>query len=136
MKSIKEIEDMELLERVSMDGKIKVPDNLGRTTGEMLDALDRASELLKGERRTPLRRKRMAASIAAGLVLVAGIGSAFLFKPIGEPVDTFDDPLLAYVEMQRIFGRIGNEMKDGIDKVEYAAQSLEKPAKVMKKINQ
>lgn len=127
--------DLERLEEVSMDGRIRIPDNLGRTTGEMLDALDRASELLNGEKRVPLRRKRMIASIAAGLVLVAGIGLASLYKPLGEPVDTFDDPLLAYAEMQRIFGRIGDEVKQGIDKVEDGTQNFEKPVMVMKKIN-
>lgn len=133
MKSLEEIEKLDRLRlgEIAHDTSIKVPDGLGRTTGEMLDALDRARGLADGG--MSLRTKRTVASIAAGLVLVVGIGLASHFSPEAGPADTFDDPYLAYAQVQESFGRIGRAMKSGVDRADEGVESFSKPVEIVKK---
>ena len=85
MKTIDEIEKLSLedLERISMDESIPVPEGLT-------------------ERVSPQRRggqiKLWAVSVAASLVLIAGLALTLRPAPLK---DTFDDPAVAYAEVEK-----------------------------------
>lgn len=104
MKSIRDIELMtaEELERISLDEGIEVPRNLQARTA----AAVRASVFRK-------RLLRTAGAAAAAAVLAgAGFGIAGFTN---EPEDTFDDPYLAYAEVEKALVRMSEGMKKGVD---------------------
>ena len=114
MKSIKDIENMSLeqLEAVSMDESITVPDGFasrmkdGVQTCEVLEHL--ASD--ESEDRRKVRTLKIV-SVAASVALLAGVGYGTASWQ-NQPKDTFDDPYLAYAEIEKAF----EKMSTGINK--------------------
>ena len=49
-----------------------------------------------------------------GGIFIAGILTT-VFSPAKEPKDTFDDPELAYAELQKAFDMISNKMSESLD---------------------
>lgn len=125
MKSVKDIENMSLeqLEAVSMDESIKVPEGFAERMKDEVGILERLmdDEPQKAGRVRTLR----IASIAAAAVLLAGIG----FGTAGwqkEPKDTFDDPYLAYAELEKAFARVSDGMQRGLAMVEESEAAMDK----------
>ena len=107
MKDINEIERLspEDLERIASDTSVRVPSDLKAS----LEALAGAAELAESRRPEPTtaRRPLFWAIPAVAAALVAAV---LVFRSVpGEPEDTFNDPYLAYAEVQKAFGQISQK---------------------------
>ena len=106
MKTIDEIEKltMEDLERISLDGSVEVPEGLEE---KILSSVH--EERVRG-------RFLWLTGIAASLILVASIALSLRPTPLK---DTFDDPVLAYAEVEKAlisFTEIVNNQINNISK--------------------
>lgn len=104
MKSIHDIEKMTLeeLEALSLDETIAVPEDLGiRVEG----ALKKGIKDRKAAR-------GIGVAAAAALLVGAGFGLAGLND---SPEDTFDDPYLAYAQVEKTLSMISESMKRGLE---------------------
>lgn len=130
MKSIEELEKLswEELETAATQEAAPVPEGLEGRITRMLAA----RTLL--EERTPARQAaptRIAWAVAAALAVL-------LMIPIlngREPKDTFDDPYLAYAEVERTFQQISRKMATGVEIAAEAKPVAEKPIQILEKIN-
>ena len=115
MKSIDEITRLsaEDLERIALDESIPVPEEL---SGKVQEAVRSASN-----RRF---RRALPAGIAAAAVALVAVGIALTRNP--EPKDTFDDPYLAYAEVEKVFAKISGTVAYGAEKVNESEQTLDK----------
>ena len=104
MKSIKEMENMSLeqLEAVSMDEGIAVPE----------DFANRLENSLEG-RKSKVKVVRFVAA-AASVAVLAGVGFG-IAKWQDEPKDTYDDPYLAYAELERAFEMISTGINQSLE---------------------
>ena len=116
MKSIDEITRLsaEDLERISLDESIPVPEELS----------GRVSATLARQRSRSRARWAVPAAAAAAVLVAVGIG--LTRNP--EPKDTFDDPYLAYAEVERVFSKISGAVAYGAEKVNESEQTLDKYA--------
>ena len=121
MKTIEEIEKLSLddLERISLDESVPVPQGLE----EMIVLPTR-----EVNRRLVFRF----VSIAASLVLLVGLAVTFRPKPLK---DTFDDPALAYAEVQKALLKVSGGVGTGVNSVVKSGEILRKPAEIMHSIN-
>ena len=112
MKSIDEISRLsaEDLERISLDESIPVPEEL---SGRVQAAV-----------RKPARRWVLPAGIAAAVATLVAVGLTLTRNP--EPMDTFDDPYLAYAEVEKVFAKISGTVAYGAEKVSQSEQTLDK----------
>ena len=119
MKSIDEITRLsaEDLERISLDESIPVPEEL---SGKVQEAIARADEAAVRARR--LRWTLPATGIAAAVAILVTIG----LTRDPEPKDTFDDPYLAYAEVEKVFSKISGAVAYGAEKVNETEQTLDK----------
>ena len=60
--------------------------------------------------------------IAASFLLMLGIGLAL--QQSRAPKDTFDDPMLAYAQVQEVFRKIGSGVQQGKDAVSESGQMI------------
>lgn len=118
MKSIKDIEQLTIqeLETISFDEKIVVPDDL---------AYRIQSGILSKKKKT----YSMIGAAAAIAVVVAGLGLSVVNN---EPKDTFDNPYLAYAELEKAFATISEGMKKGMDMVETSESVINKSTEIFK----
>ena len=124
---MKRIEDIERLtdgelEKIALDESIPVPAGLK----ERLEASLEESPSLRSRWITGL--SVAAAAVIATVLLLPGSGSS-------ELKDTFDDPYLAYAEVERTFNKISEKMSEAKDKTLEAASTIEKPISIIRKIN-
>ena len=112
MKSIDEISRLsaEDLERISLDESIPVPEEL--------------SARVQAAGRKPARRWVLPAGIAAAVATLVAVGFTLTRNP--EPIDTFDDPYLAYAEVEKVFAKISGTVAYGAEKVSQSEQTLDK----------
>jgi hypothetical protein len=117
MKSIDEITRLsaEDLERISLDESIPVPEEL---SGRVQEAVHAA--------RKPARRWILPSGIAAAVAILVAVGIGLTRNP--EPKDTFDDPYLAYAEVEKVFSKISGAVAYGAEKVNESEQTLDKYA--------
>lgn len=129
MKRIQDIEKLqeEELEMAALGEDITIPAGLE----ERIKAAIAAKETVKPEAR-PVRWIPYAAlAVAAGLaavVLIHHDGS-------GKLQDTFEDPYLAYAQVEATFQKISDKMAIGVDMAAKAEQAAEKPMEIINKIN-
>ena len=128
MKRIEDIEKMSIeeLEAASLAGE--VPSGL---EGRIKAALAVSSEMegMRAERRRlPVRYTALALAAALAAILLIP------WKPA--PKDTFDDPLLAYAQVEQTFRFISDKMSDGVGLVREAESSAVVPGSIIKKINE
>ncbi len=137
MKSVEEIEKMGLDELIaaSSDESVSVPEGfmerVGRTV-RTVEALtkDEDSSSIHGAAadRNPLRRRFISLiSAAAAVTLVAGIGFSLTDN---EPKDTFDDPQLAYAELEKAFAIISDGISKGVAMTEDSQRIIEKTSEI------
>ena len=117
MKSIDEISRLsaEDLERISLDESIPVPEEL---SGKVQEAVHAAGA------QTNRRRWVLPAGIAAAVAVLVAVGLTLTRNP--EPKDTFDDPYLAYAEVEKVFAKISGTVAYGAEKVSESEQTLDK----------
>jgi hypothetical protein len=129
MKRIQDIEKLqeEELEMAALGEDITIPAGLE----ERIKAAIAAKETVKPEAR-PVRWIPYAAlAVAAGLaavVLIHHDGS-------GKLQDTFEDPYLAYAQVEATFQIISDKMAIGVDMAAKAEQTAEKPMEIINNIN-
>lgn len=118
MKTLDEIKRLTAddLERISLDESIPVPEEL---SGKVQEALARADANARTRR---LRWILPSTGIAAAAAILLAVG--LTRNP--EPKDTFDDPYLAYAEVERVFSKISGTVAYGAEKVSQSEQTLDK----------
>ncbi len=108
MKTLEEIEKLSLeeLERNASAQPIPTPEGLQRRIREALAAQELAAQ-------RPARPGRWAPY--AALAGAAAAATLLLTLPARGPKDTFDDPYLAYAEVEKAFQTISDKMSGGLD---------------------
>lgn len=104
------------LERISLDERIPVPEEL---SGRVQEAVHTSSA---SRSKAVLRRALPAVGIAAALAVVAAIG----LTRDPEPADTFDDPYLAYAQVEAVFAKISGTVAYGAGKIEDTESRIDK----------
>ena len=97
------------LERISRDESIPVPEEL--------------SARVQAAVRKPARWV-LPTGIAAAVAALVAVGLTLTGNP--EPKDTFDDPYLAYAEVEKVFSKISGTVAYGAEKVTESEQTLDK----------
>lgn len=112
MKSIKEIENMSLEEliAVSSDEATAVPEGFAERIGRQVEAQKVAKDLAKDADRTRTVR-RIGAAAAVTLLAGTALGIA---NWQNRPKDTFDDPYLAYAELEKAFATMSEGIQKGL----------------------
>lgn len=128
MKSIDEIEKIsfEELEAIASDRSVKAPEALAAGVRETVAAAAVREGLLR-------KRAGTAIAIAVPSLVAAAVALALLL-PSNSPQDTFDDPLLAYAEVERIMGYISERTEEGMSKTAKLAESVESINVVLEKL--
>lgn len=106
---MKEIQDMnfEELAAIAGDKSIPVPEDLRKDISATLDTL----EIVGNGAAVHKRRLLTACSIAASIALCAFAGMEMIDRE-PRPEDTFDDPYLAYAQLEKAFDLISTKMQD------------------------
>lgn len=128
MKRIQDIEKLQEadLEMAALGEDITIPAGLE----ERLKAAIAAKEAVK-PKAEPVRWIPYAAlAVAAGFAAVAIIRH----NGSGKLQDTFDDPYLAYAQVEATFQKISDKMAIGVDIAAKAEQTAEKPMEIINKI--
>ena len=132
MKSIKDIENISLeqLEAVSMDESITVPDGFAARMKENADAAVTAGLLTGNESEGQDRRKVVRyVAAAASVAIMAGVGYG-IAQWQNHPKDTFDDPYLAYAEVEKAFEKISSSINRSLAMAGETEQVIEKAISV------
>mgnify|MGYP003558848939 FL=1 len=116
MKSLKELEKMSLeeLEAVSLDESIAVPEGFAARLASSLEGRARVVRLV---------------AAAASVAVLAGVGFG-VAKWQDEPKDTFDDPYLAYAELEKAFAKMSGGVQKGLAMAEASEAALDKVSSV------
>lgn len=110
MKNIDEITRLTAddLERISLDESIPVPEDL---SGKVQQAV-----------RGRTLRWAVPTGVAAAIAVLLAVG--LTRNP--EPKDTFDDPYLAYAEVEKVFSKISGTVAYGAGKISESEATLDK----------
>lgn len=134
---MKRLEDLEMmepeqLEEAALLENIKVPAGLEERIKANLAASSIAKEARPQKTKTVRRISytALAAAAAAAVLLV--------LPRLGEPEleDTFDDPYLAYAQVEKAFETISDKMSTGVNKAEEANSTIARPIEIMNKITE
>ena len=125
MKTLEEIERLSLeeLEQEATRAAAPVPDGLQERLRQTLAA----RELADAARPRPTRW------IPYAFLAVAAAAAAVIALPQRGPKDTFDDPRLAYAEVEKVFRTISDKMNDGVALVREAEAAAEIPQNILNK---
>ena len=128
MKSIEEIEKMNLeeLERTADDTGVPVPEDLKAGLDGVIDSLELVDRAVERHERRRIIYGICTAAVCLQVFIFAGL---MQLRGRNAPVDTFDDPELAYAMVQEALGQVSMNMRKGVDAVgkgrEMAALSFE-----------
>ena len=125
MKTLEEIERLSLeeLEQEATRAAAPVPDGLQERLRQTLAA----RELADAARPRPTRWSPYAS------LAMAAAAAAVIALPQRGPKDTFDDPRLAYAEVEKVFRTISDKMNEGVELVREAEASAEIPQNILNK---
>lgn len=84
-----------------------------------------ASKIRSSLAQSPKSRMTFIFAVAASLTLLLGIGLTRTLTP-SDPVDTFDDPRVAYAAVEEVFSRLSGNVAKGMAIAGQANQSIEK----------
>ena len=96
------------LERISLDESIPVP------------------EELSGKVQQAVRGRTLRWAVPTGVAAAIAILLAAGLTRNPEPKDTFDDPYLAYAEVEKVFSKISGTVAYGADKIYESEATLDK----------
>ncbi|MBR0501075.1 MAG: hypothetical protein IJJ72_08785 [Bacteroidales bacterium] len=131
MKTIEEIEKMdpEQLESAALQEVTSVPSDLeGRIKGAIA-----AKAMLERQKSGGKLRWLPYAAMAAAAATAAVV--AIPLSGRHSPKDTFDDPYLAYAQVEATFQKISDKMALGVGMAEEAGGTAGKPIEIIRKIN-
>ena len=121
---------LDQLEAVSMDESITVPDGFAARMKENADAAVTAGLLTGNESEDQGRRKVVRyVAAAASVVIMAGVGYG-IAQWHSQPKDTFDDPYLAYAEVEKAFEKISSSINRSLEMAGETEQVIEKATSV------
>ena len=125
MKTLEEIERLSLeeLEQEATRAAAPVPDGLQERLWQTLAARELADAV----------RPRPTRWIPYASLAVAAAAAAIIALPQRGPKDTFDDPRLAYAEVEKVFRTISDKMNEGVALVREAEASAEIPQNILNK---
>ena len=125
MKTLEEIERLSLeeLEQQAVREAAPVPDGLQERIRQTLAA----REIAEAARPRPVRW------IPYASLAVAAAAAAVIALPQRGPKDTFDDPRLAYAEVEKVFRTISDKMNEGVALVREAEAAAEIPQNILNK---
>ena len=125
MKTLEEIERLSLeeLEQEATRAAAPVPDGLQERLRQTLAA----RELADAARPRPTRW------ISYASLAVAAAAAAVIALPQRGPKDSFDDPRLAYAEVEKVFRTISDKMNEGVELVREAEAAAEIPQNILNK---
>ena len=134
MKRLEDIENLSILEldKIASDESVKVPARLKHDIAVTARALEVASKEEEQEEIKPASNRRYRKilrmiSYPAAAVAIVTIGMRISFQDsIHTPKDTFDDPMMAYVQMEQVFGFISEKMNTGMDIADAAEPVIDK----------
>ncbi len=134
MKRLEDIEKLSMLDldRIASDESIKVPSSLKHDIAVTARALEMSSKEEDEVKETHTHHHRYRKilkmiSYPAAAVAVVTIGLHLSFQDsIPTPKDTFDDPKMAYVQMEQVFGFISEKMNTGMDIADAAEPVIDK----------
>ena len=132
MKQIEELEKLEWeeLERLALQDPAPVPDGLQNRLAQSL-----AAKSLAGE--TEARKTRTGGFPYVAVAAAAALTAVVVIPRLGvrEPKDTFDDPYLAYAEVEKVFQDISEKMASGVDIAREAKPVADKTLNILDNIN-
>ena len=130
MKSLKDIENMSLeeLERASLDERTAVPEGFAERIHENIEA-QRKIDKLDGSGPSPRTLRLTFISAAASVAALVGI-SLGIAKWQEEPKDTFDDPYMAYAELEKAFAIMSGGVQKALAMAEESEAALDKVSSV------
>ena len=132
MKRLEDLENLNMqeLERIASDESIRIPGTLKHDIAVTARALEMASA---NDATTGSRRKRRLAmySYPAAAVAILAIGMSITFRST-TPKDTFEDPYMAYVQMEQVFGFISEKMNSGLDIANAVEPVIDKTIKAIR----
>ena len=136
MKRIEDIEKMGLeeLEAAAMEENVEVPQGLAGRIQERILAAELAKE--SPIEKPQIQRKRILqfSGIAAAAVVILAL---VLLKPGMQKdtlQDTFEDPYLAYAQVEKAFAEISSKMSLGVEMVAQAKPLAEKPMEILNNV--
>ena len=123
MKRLEDLEKMDWqeLETAALQEDISVPEGLEKRIAEKLTARTLAEA--PAEKKTG--RRILWTAVATAAVAAAVLALPTTGSP--EPKDTFDDPQLAYAQVEQVFQTIGQHMAQGLACADEAQALVEKP---------
>lgn len=132
MKSLNDVLklDMQDLERIAQDKTVMVPPTLKRDIAVTARALEMASAQESAQRASTLRKRYTLASCSAAAVAI--IAAVLSLTPDSSPQDTFNDPMMAYAQMEQVMGYISEKMNAGLDIASQAGPAIEKTINALK----
>ena len=130
MKRIEDIENLELdeLESAALEQDVTVPSGLEDRIKASL-----AARTLAGSQPKPVQAiwvPYVAFAVAASLAAVAFISGSRANKL----TDTFDDPYLAYAQVEATFQRISDKMAAGVDLAAKAGETADRTVEIINKV--
>ena len=128
MKSIKEIENMSLEEliAVSSNEATAVPEGFAERIGKQVEAHKIAKDLENDADRVNTVRWIGA---AAAVTLLAGTALGIVNWQ-KQPKDTFDDPYLAYAELEKAFATMSDSLQKGLAMAEKSEDIIDRTINV------
>ena len=129
MKTIEELKDLtwEELETAASKEAAPVPAGLQTRLAETLAARTLSAE--------PARRPSAWRYGSLALAAAAALTALVVIPRVSAPKDTFDDPYLAYAEVEKAFQSISEKMATGVELAREVKPVAEKPLNVLDKIN-
>ena len=124
MKTLEEISRLsaEELEKISLDESIPVPEEL---SGRVQAAIGRKeTDAIQSARSSSRKYGASIFAVAAAISLFA-LGAVYLNRE-RTPKDTFDDPYLAYAEVEKAFAKISGTLAYGADKINESEETFDK----------
>ena len=139
MKRLEDIENLSMLDldRIASDKNIKVPASLKHdiaVTARALEMSSKEDEVKETHMHHHRYRKILKMiSYPAAAVAIVTIGMKLSFQDsIPTPKDTFDDPRMAYIQMEQVFGFISEKMNTGMDIADAAEPVIDKTINALK----
>lgn len=131
MKTIEEIEKMdpEQLESAALQEVTSVPSGLEERIKGVIAARTMLEKQKPGGKLRWLPYAAIAAAAATAAVVAIPLGGRH------SPKDTFDDPYLAYAQVEATFQKISDKMALGVGMAEEAGDTAGKPIEIIRKIN-
>lgn len=133
MKSIEDINKISFddLEHIADDSSIAAPSGLEK---KVEDALLASMMIEQAQRKRTLWRKPISYALVPGLVALGLALTVLLQPPEDKLIDTFDNPQLAYAEVEKTLVYISSCINKGLDIASVAAEGFEEPKKTMDRI--